>query len=713
MQILVYLLIGMLCISLPLPFSVSAASVSITISDDTSGTTPKYIGFNQGHFMPGSNTTGWIEYSGTNAFRLWAAPTYYEPTDDLAPWGDGVTDENAFELRKAALRSDPESTTFINWPYFQQRFDTVVQSGVNKCVLTHMLEQLSAIGVDVMVVMNRKGWSVPGSWADKWEYWQFFYAMAYHMAKNYDVTMYQMYNEPDHTSNTMTQDDYMDWLRFSSDAVRCAIADVNERYQKSLLPKLLAPVITHSSETRGDYHMDADPDKDPRDDKTGWGQKAMEGIRTDYRGQTTDHNIFDVFDTHKYGKIGSDYTYELRMLRRKMETYSPVGEALPVIYSEFNRYGTGQWRSLSVDLNSPQVFTDLALIYGHAISEGVYGMIAFKFSNTESSTYGAYKTGFHYVWDWGKHDIGGTTKGAEVVRLVAKGFINERLLHRVSISSSLGSYPVFVSSDDSNYYILTVNTNVIADRTLDIDLQALALPDRVTAVVEEVSSDCHGGVSHVVELTQSPKRVSLVQPRQSVWLITIPKSSQLTSQIILPVADSSVRGGDGAQESSGGSRPWIQVGSGLSMNASHAGYLKFDLSVTGSKRIERAILQLHGQMASPTSKRLLLHVYGLTDSDWSEASLTWDNAPNLQPGRAAIMEVGRTAFPLGTLEIGQEPGIVSLDVTQLLNKVPRGGECTLVIVRETRYLGDTDREDTLALFGSRESATPPALVVWY
>src|SRR3954454_24299411 len=107
-----------------------------------------------GHYMPGSNTTAWTQYSGVNAFRFWASPGDYEPTYDRAPFGDGVSDLAGFDAGKNALRADlratPTSSTYINWWDFNPRFDAT-QSGRNKVTLNYTLSELQKLGADVVM----------------------------------------------------------------------------------------------------------------------------------------------------------------------------------------------------------------------------------------------------------------------------------------------------------------------------------------------------------------------------------------------------------------------------------------------------------------------------------------------------------------------------------------------------------------------------------
>src|SRR5947208_496401 len=58
---------------------------NVVVNNNIVGVTPRYLGFNMGHYMPNSNTTAWVQYSGTNAYRVWASANDYEgdpPTGD-------------------------------------------------------------------------------------------------------------------------------------------------------------------------------------------------------------------------------------------------------------------------------------------------------------------------------------------------------------------------------------------------------------------------------------------------------------------------------------------------------------------------------------------------------------------------------------------------------------------------------------------------------
>src|SRR4029079_5781648 len=79
---LAVLMLSVLTVAIP-----PAHAITVTLSNAVAGKTPEIVGYNSGHFMPGSNTADWWRYSGVNGARVWPTPTTVEPSDDLAPFG--------------------------------------------------------------------------------------------------------------------------------------------------------------------------------------------------------------------------------------------------------------------------------------------------------------------------------------------------------------------------------------------------------------------------------------------------------------------------------------------------------------------------------------------------------------------------------------------------------------------------------------------------
>ena len=74
----------------------------------------QYVGYNQGYYMPGSNASAWVEYSGVNSLRLWATLNEYVP-EKTVEVDNNLNDVAEFDKRKEKLRQNPENNPYIDW----------------------------------------------------------------------------------------------------------------------------------------------------------------------------------------------------------------------------------------------------------------------------------------------------------------------------------------------------------------------------------------------------------------------------------------------------------------------------------------------------------------------------------------------------------------------------------------------------------------------
>src|SRR5438309_7199309 len=143
-------LIGAVALAAAVDATVARAA-TVTLSNTAVGLTPRFLGYSMGHYMPGSNTSAWFAYSGANAFRYWGPASDFEPTDDAAPYGDGIASLADFNSRKTALRVNPESSTYINWSYFNSKFANTILSGRNSATFNYPMGELQKMGVDTLL----------------------------------------------------------------------------------------------------------------------------------------------------------------------------------------------------------------------------------------------------------------------------------------------------------------------------------------------------------------------------------------------------------------------------------------------------------------------------------------------------------------------------------------------------------------------------------
>jgi hypothetical protein len=682
----------------------ASTTASFVVDNVSAGRGMPLVGYNTGHYLPGSNTSAWLAYSRVNAVRFFASLSEWTP-DEAFDQGAGVADIGDFDARKADLRADPEHNPYIRWDVLEDLFEHHVYSTTNYYRLNYQVAELRRLGVTPIMEAAELKWNRP--WSGLWLQWQKHYAFTYHLARHYDVERFNFLNEPDHpgaASDIVDQQVYVRGLQIASDAIRCAIADVNARYAKQLRAIVQAPVITHASQSSGPAHMDSDVDSDHRDDVFGWGQISLLNLRTDYHGETVDHDIFDVFDTHQYNKTYEVYADEIDMMRAKMRSYTPTGVALPIVYSEFNRRNTSAFETSSDDLNSPTIYGDLARIWGTALAHQVEGMIAFKFENTMRANGIPYGTGFYYVADEGSYDVRGVTKAGEVNRLFAKGFAGDRRLLRMR--SGVGDATPAAHDPVARSYHLWLPQDAGApggDVTLDLGAVPLARSGS-QVIVEEVSNTHSGGIVEVVDVPSS-KSISLHQPPTAVWLVTVTDGDSAARRDVGAFAGACAQ--EGAPSVS-----TLSVSRGAAQSA--VSYLAFR---PGRAPVRRAILDLHG--SSDDGLPLTFTVHALGDTSWAGQPLTWDGAPFLDGSAVRATNVGQSVFPAGQATALGTPGRVRLDVTDAVRSVSGGsvsdGSVGFMLIREARLATDTADDGRIALFAPADApdvALRPVLHVW-
>jgi len=356
----------------------SGSPFSIKVLNDTIGRSMQFVGYNQAYYLPGSNVSGWLEYSGVNSLRIWAslgtfAPPAYFQNDS------SINSLQQFEQHKALLRADPEHAESINWEALRAVYATADMSSTNSMVLDYVLEESKRLGIALLMQMNERYFE--DSWSHKWLQWQRFYAFAYYVALHGDVTMFAIQNEPNHAhSGPMDIETWLRGMRIASDAVRCALQDVNQKYGKALEPIFVGPVTAGTN--------------------TDWWAGVAANVRTDYRGVDIDYDLIDLFSTHSYNSPAPGYKGRVEFISEVIRSNHPLGHDIPVIFTEIGRWMNAYLIDKAETMDSPSLFTEWAGIYTNNMLGGSKGMWAFKFAHNTSPAYPrGIKSGHHYTWN--------------------------------------------------------------------------------------------------------------------------------------------------------------------------------------------------------------------------------------------------------------------------------------------------------------------------
>lgn len=409
--------------------------ILVTVGKDVVGNSMKYVAYNQGYYMPGSNVSGWLEYSNVNSLRVWTSMSDYVPEETVWNKKDMSTLEQ-FETYKQELRNSPEKNHFIQWTPILERCRKQ-QFSTNSMVFEYTLKELKRLNIEVVLQMNSTDFD--GTWGNKWKQWQRFYALAFYAAKEGDVEMFAMQNEPNHRhSGPMKITQYVDAMKIVSDAIYCAVQDVNRLYGKHLKSRFVGPVTAGSN--------------------ANWWAEVVRSLRLDYRGLPLNRDLLDIFSTHSYNLPAAGYASKVSDIRKIIMENHPLNHSLPIVYTETGRWMNAYLIDKHETMDSPSLFTEWAGEYTNNTLNQGYGMWAFKFANTASGTYPrGIKSGHHLIWQ-GK-------------RIVEDAYTNVALGKKVTDFTS--SQPVAVKAiTDGNKTDASVWTSADTDakKGLEINL---------------------------------------------------------------------------------------------------------------------------------------------------------------------------------------------------------------------------------------------------
>ncbi|HVW61306.1 MAG TPA: discoidin domain-containing protein [Puia sp.] len=411
--------------------------VVIRVADSITGKTMRYVAYNQGYYVPGSNASGWLEYAGVNSLRIWTTLDSYVPASAVQV-DESIKTVAEFDKRKDQLRADPEHNPFLKWDELLPIYERPEEGATtNAMILHYVFTELKRLNIDPVIQVGSRDFD--STWSNKWKQWQRYYALAYYAARTGDVTMYAMQNEPNHkNSGPMKLDQWIGGMQIVSDALTCAIEDVDKRYGKHLQARMVGPVTAGNNRE--------------------WWTAVARNVRTDYHGRPIDHDLLGIFSTHSYNSPAAGYLHRVEDIRKILAENQPGGKPLPIVYTEIGRWMNAYLIDKEETMDDPSLFTEWAGIYTNNTLNGAYGMWAFKFSNTTSSVYPlGIKSGHHFTWQ-GK-------------RIVEDAYTDLAKGRRVKASSQSTDWPAGnVTDGDKSDRSAWHSDSVSAEKWLEIDL---------------------------------------------------------------------------------------------------------------------------------------------------------------------------------------------------------------------------------------------------
>lgn len=686
----------------------AANANTIVIRTDSLGSTPAASGLNLGHFANGSNAAEFWRYLGASGARVFISPSMVEPGDDIEGTGDGVVTRDDFFARRDAMDANVLNPDYINWPYFENNYatrDSLAWNGEgNMLTVDGALQALHDQGATIMATISATEGRFPitnsDDWAGKWELWQHYYAQAFYLARKYDVVRFSMFNEPNHeAAGGITSENWRMRLELASDAIQRAIANVNARDAKSLVPTIFAP------NTAGNPLGDA---------WTFWGQPAIHYRHRKINGfNYSNWNNLHYYNYQFYAKLsdgtadpimsGVSFGTTLATMHTRIAGEMPGETPYPVAVTEANSLTASDFFTTADTLETPSRFVTLGSILSNLVNNAVREVYVFKMAQTKDAEHPitpVKKNGLCYT-DNTTFRYGGITLAGEVMRLVYKAVEPGRERPNWERGTGLDGVDITVVRDANaaRHWVLLVNTNQ-SSRNVFVNTSALGNLQDNRVIVEEVSSSHAGAVAkytrvnnHVIQCGQMPK--------QSVWLVTIPTAPQQMISSGIPTlsvaasADAMVKDGTNKFSNFGASTTlWVKNDSANGAGAHNATLIKFSIPTDVDRsKIELAVLSLHGQPGSGSAVAQAF-VYGCNSDSWQENTVDWDNAPGLaqdQPvgnliRHGVAQEQGSTLKLVGQITVeGTTATERQVDVTEFIKTQPIGDNLvSFLLVQDPR-----------------------------
>jgi hypothetical protein len=605
-----------------------AGAATLTVQTNVLGPTPALLGYNLGHFYPGSNTRDWWRYSGATGARIFISPTAIEPSSYIngAAALVGVSNQVSFFAARAAMHTNQFNPNYIKWSVITNNYNNTDLYPVNHIKVSPALAALRSLNVQIcaQITASASDFPITGSndWVNLWGLWHHYYAEAFYLGRYFDVQRYQIYNEPNGvTGYTVTN--LLLITQFASDAIQSALADVNSLYGTSLQPLILSPTLAGNA-------ISAFPT---------WGAVIVTNRHLNIFGQTDpNYWMLQKYDYHQYGSPPSGFGGDLALLNADLQSVMAPGAPFATTITEFDTRTAASFDSTTVTLDTPTEYPKFGGICVELMSNLCSEMYCFKFSQVSyNGNYPVEKNALYYVENnHAPYNIGGITRAGEIYRLFNQAFApgHERLSVLQDAGAAALGLETCAGYDVATqcYYVFSAN-NTFTNASLNVNLSALNLPAGNHVLIQEVSETSYGGG---VLWTNLPINsvVSAVQGSNTVWLLTVSGQPEQTEQLVAASDNAEVRNGVNSSSNYAGTTTMTARNDPASANNRRVAFMKFHLPANSLTNLDFAELSL--QAACATSNCVAqAHIYFLTNTNWSSSSITWNSAPNLKQNMPA------------------------------------------------------------------------------
>lgn len=374
-------------------------------------------------------------------------------------------------------------------------------------------------------------------------------------------------------------------------------------------------------------------------------------------------------------------------------------------------------------MHTPARAARLGSILLNLINERADELYVFKFGQTTHSSvdYTA-KNGNYWQENFAEpFHTGGSTRGAEVYRLIMRTFQTDRQLLQQPEWQGEAPQDTWAGASydqqDDQYHLFLVTEQAAKGTPMVIDLKSWGIETPSLAILEEVSKARHGSVRSLLQIP-ADGRLSLELSPETSWHVSIPRKA-FGFSLVTAAEDAHVRAGKYNGENFGDARILKVAGHTSRSDQRHASYLKFRSELPDDRQPRRVLLRLF--LRSTTDDEVLpAHVYGLPQAKWGESEITAANAPALRLDGGNMRQIadnrvdkpGFSALIQGTVTAVHKPQDQFIDVTDFV--LNQDGELTFLMTQEVRYPSELMYKGEIEIM-SREAgeAYAPQLIYLY
>jgi len=622
-------------------------AAEVRVTDQVVGKTPAILGINTGDMPQGSAFPEWIRALGVNGARLRL---------NIAPESAGNQKiVSAADLARKAkeLRSQAEKKTPLLWQY-----PSKISTESLHALRETKIELLATITCPYAFKLLQSDGKT--NWSNAWSFWEAYYAEAYQLTSQHQVTRYQLFNEPNHKESAkLTQEEYSARMAIGTDAIQAALADAAQTTKTALTPLISAPC------TAGISYFKKSEKPEGRDPLIGWGELSMRDRHYRIDGKEDPaYNQFQQYAVQHYSTNPDSTLEKLHELTKEVRGANRNTD-FPLIMSEYNIHTARDFAKKETTMDSAEEFSDVGSMAVAIAESGLQELYFFRLTLSQNLDDGQVKkNGVHYVnEDRLVPEITGTTRAAEVMRLTCSTLTGGRERLATKATDQLRAT---ATRQKDEIRVLLARTNETSQPQVQISLPTGVSGSLVTW--ETVSKDSFGN-SQILSPNSSGRGWQVDLPSLSVGLLTLRSFSGVKPETLPSASATSTSG------------------SVLQSGGTDLAQTLFTFESTQSKKPATRFLHLKGKYSG--AEPIPLHLYALRKPAASGDSFSFrkKELPKADASGLTISGLGTDLDWIGGFTYSPKQAEAWIDITSAFER-RADGALQVVVTKDIRDKGD-------------------------